>query len=281
MLLCPGLFILSLCLLQYAYHQFKGGQHGLFVARLQGSVGGPHPNTVVGNTGKPTEVVLLTQSSQSLVLLHFHASQLSLTDDRAIENDTLYGYHVFLQTLIDECFNDGVVTKVPKILPSAIFRPISLPSQSAPPQTTTLSTSPSHIAEHMYTAPDHLFGHGGGSILARQRWEERFVRCSVCLDGARLGRPRTCPACGNIIGPVQGDMPCGKMKVEEDMLRDCHGHFMTGTIIITYDMKGGVQKAYHGNFGVAYEGTHRVAYIPNNIEGRGLLKRLEWAFLHG
>jgi deltex len=33
--------------------------------------------------------------------------------------------------------------------------------------------------------------------------------------------------------------------------------------------------------GHAFEGATRIAYIPNNVDGRKLLKRLEYAFSHG
>lgn len=50
---------------------------------------------------------------------------------------------------------------------------------------------------------------------------------------------------------------------------------------MTYEMQEGVQKAYHVNPGVPYDGTIRIAYLPDTDEGRALVKRLQYAFVHG
>ena len=50
---------------------------------------------------------------------------------------------------------------------------------------------------------------------------------------------------------------------------------------MTYEMQEGDQKVYHVNPGVRYDGTLRVAYLPDTDEGRALLKRLQYAFEHG
>jgi hypothetical protein len=46
-------------------------------------------------------------------------------------------------------------------------------------------------------------------------------------------------------------------------------------------MKSGIQKEYHESPGNRYHGADRVAYLPNNPEGRDLLARLKYSFLHG
>ena len=48
-------------------------------------------------------------------------------------------------------------------------------------------------------------------------------------------------------------------------------------------MKGGKQKSYHPQPGKSYEGTIRVAYLPDDLngDGRKLLKRLIYAFERG
>ena len=38
---------------------------------------------------------------------------------------------------------------------------------------------------------------------------------------------------------------------------------------------------FRSNPGVLFTGATRIAYLPDNTEGRELLKRLEYAFLHG
>ena len=39
--------------------------------------------------------------------------------------------------------------------------------------------------------------------------------------------------------------------------------------------------SYRSNPGARFTGATRIAYLPDNTEGRDLLKRLEYAFLHG
>ena len=59
------------------------------------------------------------------------------------------------------------------------------------------------------------------------------------------------------------------------------GTLMTKTIEITYDIPSGIQLSYHENPGNPYGGTYRTAYLPNNEDGRKLLTRLKYAWLHG
>ena len=74
-------------------------------------------------------------------------------------------------------------------------------------------------------------------------------------------------------------MPSGTMAVFRDPSRKCLGD--SGILRIEYAMKGGIQKGYHENPGVAYSATHRVAYLPNNEQSLCLLKRLKFAFQCG
>lgn len=56
------------------------------------------------------------------------------------------------------------------------------------------------------------------------------------------------------------------------------GYEHYGTIEIRYDMKDGIQKEEHPNPGKVYRGTHRIAYLPDNTEGRKILDLLQVAF---
>jgi hypothetical protein len=60
---------------------------------------------------------------------------------------------------------------------------------------------------------------------------------------------------------MTGDQPEGTMTVVEDKYIRCEGH-QKGTIIITYTMKAGNRK------GISFPGTTRIAYLPDNPEGR-------------
>ena len=54
-----------------------------------------------------------------------------------------------------------------------------------------------------------------------------------------------------------------------------------GTIEITYHIPAGIQLPYHQNPGEPYNETTRYTYIPNNIYGQALLKRLRYAWRRG
>mmetsp|Transcript_14535 Transcript_14535/g.18363 ORF Transcript_14535/g.18363 Transcript_14535/m.18363 type:complete len:306 (-) Transcript_14535:217-1134(-) len=93
-----------------------------------------------------------------------------------------------------------------------------------------------------------------------------------------------CPICLRLVtDEPQGFSPSGSMVVSESKSMICSGFKSTsnGTILIQYNLHGGVQKEYHPNQGVAYSAESRVAYLPNNMEGQKLLKRLKYAFSRG
>jgi hypothetical protein len=69
-----------------------------------------------------------------------------------------------------------------------------------------------------------------------------------------------------------GSSPSGTMTAELSS---------TDTIRITYNIPSGIQAFYHDNPGKVYAGITRVAYLPNNDEGRQLLTRLKYAWQHG
>ncbi|GKY99616.1 E3 ubiquitin-protein ligase dtx3l [Mayamaea pseudoterrestris] len=95
-----------------------------------------------------------------------------------------------------------------------------------------------------------------------------------------LSHSSRCPLCQKNIGTPQGTMPSGSMTVSFDPSLTCSGHG-PGTIQIVYSFSDGTQKSYHGNPGVSFNATSRLAYLPDNVQGRDLLKRLEYAFSHG
>jgi hypothetical protein len=92
---------------------------GLLVARLRGcqtSKNGGDPDTVVGRRNRPDEVVVLRSACQCLPLVQFMSPLIELCDDRSLGNDMVYQYHCQLQGIIDECFNGGRSTPVPRVL---------------------------------------------------------------------------------------------------------------------------------------------------------------------
>ncbi|KAM8966011.1 E3 ubiquitin-protein ligase DTX3L-like [Sarcophilus harrisii] len=78
-------------------------------------------------------------------------------------------------------------------------------------------------------------------------------------------------------GIVKGNQPDGTMTTSY-RTSSLPGYNSYGTIVIHYDMRGGIQTEEHPNPGKRYEGTRRVAYLPNNEEGRQVLHLLRRAF---
>lgn len=102
----------------------------------------------------------------------------------------------------------------------------------------------------------------------------------ACLEQSLSHNPR-CPICREPLDGARGKGPSGTMTIDTT-LDNCPG-FAPGTtsIRISYNMPSGTQKHYHENPNQPYSGTTRVAYLPNNTEGRKLLKRLKYAWTHG
>ncbi|XP_076861476.1 E3 ubiquitin-protein ligase DTX3L [Brachyhypopomus gauderio] len=104
--------------------------------------------------------------------------------------------------------------------------------------------------------------------------------CSECLDQAVKSMGQICPVCKQIFGKVTGNQPLGTMTTTESTMR-LPGFTECGTITIQYNIPNGIQTEKHQNPGKAYRGTQRVAYLPANKEGRGVLRLLERAFDQG
>jgi deltex len=90
--------------------------------------------------------------------------------------------------------------------------------------------------------------------------------CLINLIGDK--ESAKCPNCNKIYGILTGNQPKGSMKVEIDDSFSCDGYEKVGTIIISY----------HFPNGRSYSGTSRVAYLPNNKEGREILALFKIAF---
>ena len=82
-----------------------------------------------------------------------------------------------------------------------------------------------------------------------------------------------------MVGEPQGKSPSGTVSVSVSPNR-CSG-FKEETICITYNIPSGTQLSYHENPGKSYNGKTDTAYLPFNKEGKNLLKRLKYSFLHG
>ncbi|XP_070540305.1 E3 ubiquitin-protein ligase TRIM56-like isoform X2 [Ptychodera flava] len=101
--------------------------------------------------------------------------------------------------------------------------------------------------------------------------------CKACIDQQEKRVGPRCPVCNKSYGTRTGNMPPGEMThvVQKGSLP---GYISCNTIVITYNFKAGTQGAEHPNPGKPYQGTTRTAYLPDNAEGREVLKLLRIAF---
>ena len=100
--------------------------------------------------------------------------------------------------------------------------------------------------------------------------------CTNCIDYA-FTKKKQCPVCSTAYGPPTGDQPKGNMY-ESYRSTSLPGFAFCGTIIISYRFRSGIQGPDHPNPGKPYTGTSRTAYLPDNKEGRKVLKLLKKAF---
>ncbi|CAH1249985.1 DTX3L [Branchiostoma lanceolatum] len=102
------------------------------------------------------------------------------------------------------------------------------------------------------------------------------VFCNDCIDQAFQVKP-VCPTCGHHHGALKGTQPLGTMEVSKSR-QTLPGYHNCGNIQIHYHIPDGIQEECHPNPGRPYEGTTRVAYLPDNTQGREVLRLLTNAF---
>ncbi|XP_013920192.1 PREDICTED: E3 ubiquitin-protein ligase DTX3L-like [Thamnophis sirtalis] len=103
--------------------------------------------------------------------------------------------------------------------------------------------------------------------------------CAACLGRAMNYKP-VCPVCNVVYGNIKGNQPPGKIDIFKTR-SSLPGHKDSGTIVITYNIFDGIQTERHPNPGKHFHGTVRTAYLPDNKEGREILKLLQRAFDQG
>ncbi len=87
-----------------------------------------------------------------------------------------------------------------------------------------------------------------------------------------------CPFCFKLYGKPRGDQPCNGKMTHRKLSSKLPGFSNVGTLEITYNIPSGTQQAHHPNPGKPYSGTTRVAYLPDNQEGREILQLLYKSF---
>lgn len=99
-----------------------------------------------------------------------------------------------------------------------------------------------------------------------------------CVQQAFKAKPQ-CPICRKSIGEPQGKSPSGTMSISTSPIK-CSG-FHAASFVISYNIQSAPQKSYHDNPGTRHNAKYETAYLPNNDDGKALLKRLKYAFMHG
>ncbi|XP_036402000.1 uncharacterized protein LOC118789594 [Megalops cyprinoides] len=101
--------------------------------------------------------------------------------------------------------------------------------------------------------------------------------CSGCLKAAVELMGPCCPVCKDVFGKLEGNQPDGKMNVTYQKC-SLPGYSFCGTIEIDYLIPSGKQTNKHPNPGKPFHGIRRRAYLPDNQEGREVLRLLQRAF---
>ncbi|XP_006814162.1 uncharacterized protein LOC100368562 [Saccoglossus kowalevskii] len=101
--------------------------------------------------------------------------------------------------------------------------------------------------------------------------------CDSCATG-HFNKYTKCPSCRKLLVKNVGDQPSdGRMAYYKEFA-SLPGYEECGTIVICYDIPDGYQGESHPHPGQRYMGLKRMAFLPNNREGRYVLELLKKAF---
>ncbi|KAI4903401.1 hypothetical protein NFI96_022817 [Prochilodus magdalenae] len=101
--------------------------------------------------------------------------------------------------------------------------------------------------------------------------------CGECLEASVKNVGEVCPVCKDIFGILLGNQPDGIMEIY-NCTYSLPGYPDCGTIEIEYFIPYGIQTEKHPNPGKDFSGSQRLAFLPDNHEGREVLKLLQRAF---
>jgi deltex-like protein len=101
-----------------------------------------------------------------------------------------------------------------------------------------------------------------------------------CLEAA-VSIANKCPMCRCALGEPYGNCPFGTMEISKEPDLKCDGFESFGTFVIKYHIPHGIQGKSNVNPGQKFQGTTRMAFLPDTSQGQDLLERLRYAFSHG
>ncbi|ESN99743.1 hypothetical protein HELRODRAFT_83902 [Helobdella robusta] len=100
--------------------------------------------------------------------------------------------------------------------------------------------------------------------------------CMQCINQWLVAHNK-CPVCNRCFGVQRGNQPDGRMDVSNEPY-SLPGYKESTSIKIQYSFPDGIQQKDQPNPGKPYTGTRRIAYLPNNQDGREVLHLLKIAF---
>ncbi|XP_078489283.1 putative E3 ubiquitin-protein ligase DTX3 [Ciona intestinalis] len=109
------------------------------------------------------------------------------------------------------------------------------------------------------------------TLPCKHRFHETCVNTALKVNNL-------CPICKQAVGKVKGNQPHGTMIHRTQQHTHLPGYERYDAIVIDYHFPSGIQGPEHPNPGVRYTGTSRTAYLPDNYEGREVLRLLKKAF---
>jgi len=110
------------------------------------------------------------------------------------------------------------------------------------------------------------------NVVKLYRCDDHFYHIECLSQLIKDQKGFKCAMCQKIYGILEGTMPPGSMTARISKSSRCQGYPHDSTIVISYNIPSGYQN------GKYYSGTSRVAYLPNNKDGREVLALLKIAF---
>jgi len=99
-------------------------------------------------------------------------------------------------------------------------------------------------------------------------------KCPLCLTSVTKQEGASAPT-------SKGKSPSATMSVNVHRGKACAGYEAYDLLEISYCIPSGTQKKYHPAPNLPFSGSDRSAYLPDNSQGRDLLVRMQYAFMHG
>lgn len=283
----------------------------LLVARIQGTQEDSSPSNSDAEIGarqwnegidsiilagqQSDQVVVLKSSTQFFPIVQFRASDVHSTSD-TFQDDIvreIQMVHQRLQGILDELFNTDASMKQPRIPKEEILEyeaPEALDTKrsvqgSSQQVYTVLSSNKKAAKDDCSICLDSLRRTSNqqvvklnvcGHFFHRSCLHEalyRFVRCPICNQEVTPAVPQMC---------LQGVSPPGTMIVRPASQIFCSGVWSPrGSFVVSYFLPSGIQKSYHESPGLSHTSANWETYLPSNKQGTRLLRRLQYAFLHG